>query len=56
MEAMQVIIDNGITAEVLQQTNNPWENPVLVKAIAAKRMADAKINADVPINLQSVRT
>jgi hypothetical protein len=27
MEAMQVIIDNGITAEVLQQTNNPWENP-----------------------------
>src|SRR5262245_16117648 len=49
MEAMQAIIDNGITAEVLQQTNDPWENPVLVKAIAAKRMADAKINADVPI-------
>jgi hypothetical protein len=49
MEAMQAIIDNGITAQVLQQTNDPWENPVLVRAIAAKRMADAGINADVPI-------
>src|SRR5215510_203661 len=49
MEAMQAIIDNHIPAAVLQQTNNPWENSVLVKAIAAKRMADANINADVPI-------
>ena len=49
MEAMLAIIDNGITAKDLQQTTNPWENPALVKAIAAKRMALAGINADVPI-------
>lgn len=53
MEAMQAIIDNGITAEVLKRTKNPWENPVLVKAIAAKRMADANINADVPIKFET---
>ena len=53
VEAMQAIIDNGITAEVLRQTNNPWENEVLVKAIAAKRMAAADINADVPIKFKT---
>jgi len=43
MEAMLAIIDNGITAKDLQQTKNPWENPDLVKAIAAKRMVLAGI-------------
>ncbi|HJZ79174.1 MAG TPA: hypothetical protein VKD91_02480 [Pyrinomonadaceae bacterium] len=53
IEAMQAIIDNHIPAAVLRQTNDPWENPVLVKAIAAKRMADAGINADVPIKFKT---
>ena len=53
MEAMLAIIDNGITAKDLQQTTNPWENPALVKAIAAKRMALAGINADAPIKFRS---
>jgi Domain of unknown function (DUF4781) len=53
MEAMQAIIDKGITAKDLQQTNNPWENPALVKTIAAKRMRDEKINADVPIKFRT---
>ena len=53
VEAMQAILDNGITAKDLQQTTNPWENPALVKAIAAKRMALAGINADVPIKFRS---
>ena len=49
-EAMQAIIDNKITAEILQQTKDPWQNPVLVKAIAAKRIAgiEAKFPVDVP--------
>src|SRR5262245_57081745 len=46
-EAMQAIIDNGITAKVLQQTKDPWENPVLVKAIAAKRMAEMEAMQDI---------
>ena len=53
VEAMQAILDSGITAKDLQQTTNPWENPALVKAIAAKRMALAGINADVPIKFRS---
>ena len=53
VEAMQAILDNGITAKDLQQTTNPWENSALVKAIAAKRMALAGINADVPIKFRS---
>ena len=53
IETMQAILDNGITAKDLQQTTNPWENPALVKAAAAKRMALAGINADVPIKFRS---
>ncbi len=56
LEAIQVILDNHITAKQLQETLNPWENPILVKAIAAKRMAgliEAKLPIDVPIKFES---
>src|SRR5260221_8036999 len=59
VEAMLAILDNGITAKDLQQTKDPWENPVLVKAIAAKRMAGISerleklgIEVDVPIKFR----
>ena len=58
-EAMLAILDNGITAKGLQQTNNPWENPDLLKAIVAKRMAGISerleklgIEVDVPIKFR----
>jgi len=50
---MQIIINKGITAEHLRKTNNPWENEDLVKGIAAKRMAEANIKADVPIKFKT---
>jgi hypothetical protein len=53
VEAMQIIINKGITAEHLRKTNNPWENEDLVKGIAAKRMAEANIKADVPIKFKT---
>jgi uncharacterized protein DUF4781 len=38
LEAMQAIIDNRITAKDLQRTQDVWKNPVLLKAIVARRM------------------